>query len=327
MAPRVQSPCSRSPQSPPRMTSMIGRSLCHYSITGTVGSGGMGEVYRATDTRLGREVAIKLLPPAMANDPDRLARFQREARVVAALNHPHIVTLHSVEQDGDVQFLTMELITGESLDQVIPDGGMDVNQVVELGRGIAEALCAAHEKGIIHRDLKPANIMVTTDGWVKVLDFGLAKAMLAAPSDVTVTHAGLTRAGTMVGTPAYMSPEQVVGGSVDHRIDIFSLGILLYEMAVGRPPFAGETLAELATAILRDAPPKLTDLKPGAPRELATLVHRCLEKEPSRRPASAREVVAALCAIGDALRIRHVANGAGEGAIARPERGRRPAGS
>ena len=287
---------------------MIGRSLSHYSITGIVGSGGMGEVYRATDIRLGREVALKLLPASMASDPMRLARFQQEARAVAALNHPHIVTLYSVEHDGDVQFLTMELILGQSLAQMIPNGGMDVARVVELGRGIAEALCAAHDKGIIHRDLKPANIMVNADGWVKVLDFGLAKAVSSPPSDETTTHANLTQVGTVVGTPAYMSPEQLVADGVDRRTDIFSLGIVLYEMSTGHPPFVGKTSAELATAILRDTPQLLTEAKPGTPGNLAALIQRCLEKEASRRPGSAREIASALRSIEDALRVASAGN-------------------
>jgi eukaryotic-like serine/threonine-protein kinase len=265
----------------------------------------MGEVYRATDTQLGREVALKVLPASMAGDPYRLKRFQQEARAVAALNHPHIVTLYSVERDGDVQFLTMELVDGGTLDRAIPESGMMTAQVVELGRALAEALCAAHEKGIIHRDLKPANIMVTRDGRVKVLDFGLAKAVAteaAAQADTTVTHLGLTHAGTVVGTPEYMSPEQLVSAAVDHRSDIFSLGIVLHRMATGRRPFAGKTSAELATAILRDAPPLLTDVRPETPRALAALIRRCLEKEPAQRPQSAREIAGALRAIGDGLR-------------------------
>jgi serine/threonine protein kinase len=284
--------------------SLVGSSLGHYNITGILGSGGMGEVYRATDARLGREVALKVLPASMAGDPDRLKRFQQEARAVAALNHPHIVTLYSVERDGDVQFLTMEVVDGETLDRAIPESGMTAALVAELGRALAEALSAAHERGIIHRDLKPANIMVTRDGRVKVLDFGLAKAIAPDSSpDANVTQIGLTRVGTVVGTPEYMSPEQLVSASVDHRSDIFSMGIVLHQMATGHPPFAGKTSAQLATAILRDVPPLLTEVRPQAPREMAALIRRCLEKEPAQRPQSAREVAGALRDIGDGLRM------------------------
>lgn len=263
----------------------------------------MGEVYRATDNRLGREVALKVLPEAMAADASRLARFQQEARAVAALNHPHIVTLYSVERDGDVHFLTMEFISGQPLDRVIPGSGMDLGQVAVLGRELAEALAAAHDRGIVHRDLKPANIMITSEGRVKVLDFGLAKAVLPGVSDVTMTSAGLTQMGTVVGTPAYMAPEQLVSGPIDQRADLFALGIVLHEMIAGRPPFQGKTSAELATAILRDTPPLVTQIRSGVPREFAKIIGQCLEKEPSRRPASARDVAASLRAIEDGLRV------------------------
>ncbi|MGC2636493.1 MAG: protein kinase [Acidobacteriaceae bacterium] len=283
---------------------LIGHSIAHYEITGLLGTGGMGEVYRATDTRLGREVALKVLPASMAGDAVRLKRFRQEARAAAALNHPHIVTLYSVERDGDVEFLTMEVVDGETLDRAIPEGGMAAAQVAELGRALAEALFAAHERHIIHRDLKPSNIMVTRDGRVKVLDFGLAKAMAAEDAtDATATHLGLTRVGAILGTPQYMSPEQLVGGTVDARSDIFALGIVLHQMATGRRPFAGKTSAELATAILRDAPPLLTKVRPHTPPELAALIHRCIEKDPGQRPQSAREIAGALRAIGDGLRM------------------------
>src|SRR5689334_19910120 len=200
---------------------MIGRTLAHYRITASIGSGGMGEVFRATDTRLGRAVALKVLPPDMARDPERLARFQREARAVAALNHPHIVTIFSVEQADGVHFLTMELVEGQSLDRLIPKTGLPAERIIEIARALAEALAAAHEKGIVHRDLKPANVMLTGDGRVKVLDFGLAKETRATShADATITSASQTKAGVVMGTPAYMSPEQISGRAVDHRTDI-----------------------------------------------------------------------------------------------------------
>jgi serine/threonine protein kinase/tetratricopeptide (TPR) repeat protein len=270
---------------------VIGQIISHYRITAALGTGGMGEVYRATDTKLGREVALKVLPPDMARDPERLARFQREARAVAALNHPHIVTLYSVEEADGVPFLTMELVEGQSLDRRIPEGGLPLRRLAEIATALAEALAAAHEKGIVHRDLKPANVMVTDDGRVKVLDFGLAKETHAANSDAaTLMSAGHTAAGIVMGTPAYMSPEQVTGRAVDHRTDIFSLGILLYEMATGRRPFQGHSPAELTSSILRDTPPLVTDVRADLPGDLARIIRRCLEKEPRQRVQTARDV-------------------------------------
>ncbi len=251
----------------------------------------MGEVYRATDTKLGRDVALKVLPPEMASDPDRLARFQREARAVAALNHAHIVTLFSVEEADGFHFLTMELVEGESLERRIPVGGLPVGQIVEIAGALAEALAAAHEKGIVHRDLKPANIMVTDDGRVKVLDFGLAKDVRADKSnDATMTSSGHTQAGMVMGTPAYMSPEQVSGRALDHRTDIFSLGVVLHEMSTGQRPFRGVSSAELISAILRDEPPLVTETRPDLPSDLARVIRRCLEKDPRHRVQTARDV-------------------------------------
>ncbi len=230
-------------------------SIAHYRITSKIGAGGMGEVFRATDTKLGRDVALKVLPVEMASDPERLARFRREARTVAALNHPHIVTIFSVEEAEGIHFLTMELVEGQTLDRLIPVTGLSGDRIADVASALAEALAAAHEKGIVHRDLKPANVMVTNDGRVKVLDFGLAKEVRESePNDATMTSAGRTAVGIVMGTPAYMSPEQIAGRALDHRTDIFSLGIILYEMASGRRPFQGASSAELASAILRDTP-------------------------------------------------------------------------
>jgi TolB-like protein/tRNA A-37 threonylcarbamoyl transferase component Bud32 len=270
---------------------MIGRTLAHYRISSALGAGGMGEVYRATDTKLGRDVALKVLPPAMARDPERLARFEREARAVAALNHPHIVTLHSVEECDGITFLTMELVPGDSLDARIPEGGLPLDRTLAIGAAVADALDAAHQKGIVHRDLKPANVMLTADGRVKVLDFGLAKDLRAAESaEATMTAPGQTQAGMVMGTPAYMSPEQLAGRPVDHRTDIFSLGILLYEMSSGQRPFTGGNSIELASAILRDVPRPLDAGRADVPATLVTLVQRCLEKDRDRRTQTAREV-------------------------------------
>jgi TolB-like protein/tetratricopeptide (TPR) repeat protein len=270
---------------------VIGRTLSHYRINAAIGKGGMGYVYRATDSKLGREVALKVLPPEVSRDPERLARFQREARAVAALNHPHIVTIHSVDEADGVHFLTMELVEGQSLDRLIPPSGLPVERIVKIANALAEALAAAHEKGIVHRDLKPANVMVTDDGRVKVLDFGLAKDVLAdVTGNATLTSTGQTQAGMVMGTPAYMSPEQIAGRTLDHRTDIFSLGIVLHEMATGRRPFEGTSPAELASAILRDSPPLVTDVRVDLPSDLARVIRRCLEKEPRYRVQTACDV-------------------------------------
>ena len=271
--------------------SLVGRTLAHYRINTAIGAGGMGEVYRATDMKLGRDVALKILPPDVASDPERLARFQREARAVAALNHPNVVTLYSVEESDSVHFLTMELIEGQPLDRLIPADGLPVERIVEIAGALAEALAAAHEKGIIHRDLKPANVMLTTEGRVKVLDFGLAKDVGAETSDgATQTSAGLTQAGIVMGTPAYMSPEQVSGRALDHGTDIFSLGVILHEMATGRRPFEGTSSAELVSSILRDRPPLVTDVRADLPDDLARVISRCLEKDTRHRVQTARDV-------------------------------------
>src|SRR3984893_12732075 len=268
-----------------------GTRLAVYEIQAPIGAGGMGEVYRATDTKLGRGVAVKILPTEMAQDPDRLARFHREARAVATLNHPNVVTLYSVEECDGVHFLTMELIEGQPLDRMISASGLPVERIVEIAGAVAEGLAAADEKGIVHRDLKPANVMVTAEGRVKVLDFGLAKDVSPETSnDATMTAAGRTQAGIVMGTPAYMSPEQVSGRVLDCRTDIFSLGVMLHEMATGRRPFEGTSSAELVSSILRAPPPLVTDVRSDLPRDLARIIRRCLEKDPRHRLQTARDV-------------------------------------
>ncbi|HXV65342.1 MAG TPA: protein kinase [Vicinamibacteria bacterium] len=272
---------------------MIGRTIAHYRITAAIGSGGMGEVYRATDTKLGRDVAIKVLPPEMAASPERLERFQREAKALAALDHPGIVTVHSVEQADGVHFLTMQLVEGQPLARLIPEGGMPVERIVVIATALAEALAAAHDKGIVHRDLQPGNVMVTTDGRVKVLDFGLAKVEGSSEvADSELSTLMRTREGVVMGTVPYMSPEQVSGMKVDHRTDIFSLGILVYEMATGRRPFQGRSPAELASAILRDAP--LEQSRSDLPEGLQRVIARCLQKKLDDRFPTAREAAEAL---------------------------------
>ncbi len=268
-----------------------GARLGAYEIIAPLGAGGMGEVYRARDTRLKRSIAIKVLPDDVASSPERLARLESEATTVAGLNHPNIVVLHSIEEEAGVRFLTMELVDGDSLDRSVTRGGLPAMHLIELGIGMADALAAAHEKGVIHRDLKPANVMVTKDGRVKVLDFGLAKR---SPSG---SNTDLTRAATMtspmsiegqvVGTLPYMAPEQVRGGPVDARTDLFALGVVLYELASGRRPFGGASAADITSAILRDTPKPLRALRPELPPDLDRIVSRCLEKNPSERIQSA----------------------------------------
>ena len=268
---------------------MIGTRLAHYEITSHLGSGGMGDVYQATDSKLGRSVAIKLLPPAFASDPDRLSRFRREAQVLASLNHPNIAHIYGIEESGDTRCIVMELVEGETLQARIERGPIPVDETLPIAIQIAEALEAAHEKGVVHRDLKPANVKITPDGKVKVLDFGLAKALegTAAPSTLSnsptmVNTLGGTNAGMIIGTAAYMSPEQCKGRNVDFRCDIWAFGCVLYEMLAGKQAFAGETVVEILSAILR-TDPNWTALPNTTPHAVHSLLKRCLQKERNRR--------------------------------------------
>jgi len=273
---------------------MIGQTLSHYKVLDKLGEGGMGTVYLAEDTSLNRKVALKMLPAQMASDPERLERFQREARAVAALNHPNIVTIYSVEESEHGPFITMELVNGKGLDRVISPTGMPIKEFLTIALALADALSSAHEKGITHRDLKPANIMVTVDGRVKILDFGLAKQQVVAPGDDIPDMATLTREGVVIGTVPYMSPEQVQGKALDHTTDIFSVGIILYEMATGKRPFQGQTPAELVSSILRDSPRPVNDVSAALPTSLGGIITRCLAKESGRRYPTARELYQSL---------------------------------
>ena len=284
------------------MTVSQGDRLGAYEILASLGMGGMGEVYRARDTKLQRDVAIKILPEAFASDPGRRERFEREARTVAALNHPNIVTIFSVEAEGGVLFLTMELVEGKPLSELIPKDGMGLAQILKTMIPLADAVSAAHQRGITHRDLKPANVMVAHDGRVKVLDFGLAKLRETDLADATMLPAhALTGEGHIVGTVAYMSPEQAEGKPVDERSDIFSLGIILFEIATGQRPFKGDTSASVLASIIKDTPASVADVKTGVPRDLARIVKRSLVKDPEHRYQTAKDFRNELEALKDAL--------------------------
>ncbi len=270
---------------------MIGQTLGHYRIERQIGAGGMGVVYQAEDTTLGRQVALKILPPELAADDERRSRFAREARAVAALNHPNIVTVHSVEESGGTHFITMELVKGKTLADLLPPQGFALGGFFDVAIPLADAVAAAHQQGITHRDLKPANVMISDAGRIKVLDFGLAKAVVGDGSRHTQPPTQTaTQAGHTVGTPAYMSPEQAQGEPVDTRSDIFSLGIVFYEMLTGRRPFDGSNPASVLSSILRDTPRPVTELQPAVPRALARVVDRCLAKNPVDRFQSALDL-------------------------------------
>jgi serine/threonine-protein kinase len=279
---------------------VIGARLGHYLVERRIGAGAMGEVYLAEDTKLGRKVALKVLPPELAGDPQRQERFRREAKAVAALKHPNIVTIHSVEEADGLMFLTLELVEGESLRARMDRGPVSPEATIDIGTQIAEGLSSAHDAGILHRDLKPQNVMITGDGRVKILDFGLAKSLASGESDpdgLTLTRG--TGVGTVLGTPGYMAPEQALGKDVDARADLFALGVVLYEMATGKSPFRGGTLAAFFDSLLHEAPPSPTASNPSLPHGVVRVLDKALQKDPARRYASARELVADLKGIAE----------------------------
>src|SRR5256886_8422224 len=269
------------------MSLTSGTKLGPYEIQSPLGAGGMGEVYRARDTRLGRDVALKILPESFAREGDRLHRFEQEARAVAALNHPNILAIFDTGQQNGSPYLVSELLEGETLRAVLDAGVLPQRKTIEYGVQIAQGLAAAHEKAIVHRDLKPENIFVNKDGRIKILDFGLAKlaqkANAAAADDGITLTSSHTAAGVVMGTASYMAPEQVRGEPADPRTDIFAFGALLYEMLSGKRAFRRDTPAETMTAVLKEDPPELSD--PGHPISpaLDRIVRRCLEKNPEQR--------------------------------------------
>jgi serine/threonine protein kinase/Tol biopolymer transport system component len=274
------------------LTLGTGIQLGGYQILGLLGAGGMGEVYRAHDPRLNRVVAIKVIAEAFTHSPTFRERFRREARILASLSHPNIATVYSVEEDDRLLALTMELVEGQSLSELMRPGGMAVDRLLKIAIQIADAIATAHERGITHRDLKPANVLVASEGRVKVLDFGLAKLAQSSHSDVetALPVSELTKEGHIVGTPMYMSPEQAEGKPVDFRSDIFSFGIILYEMATGVVPFKGESVLSILTAIVRDNPASPVEINPRVPREISRIIRRCLAKDPEDRYQSAKDL-------------------------------------
>jgi serine/threonine protein kinase/tetratricopeptide (TPR) repeat protein len=270
---------------------MIGTTLSHFRITEKLGEGGMGEVWLAEDTRLGRKVALKILPPKSAEKDDRRRRFEDEARAASALNHPGIAHIYDVGEAGGIQFIAMEHIDGESLDDRMARAAMATSDILDIGSRIADALAAAHDHGVTHRDIKPSNLMITAEGRLKVLDFGLAKLRpaLGQGGDEATTQT-MTQPGAVMGTVQYMSPEQALGKDADHRSDIFSTGVVLYQMATGRLPFSGSTPTETITEIVRSEPTPVSELSPVSPPELDRIIRKCMEKDAARRYQSAREL-------------------------------------
>ena len=271
------------------MALTVGTQLGHYSVTallGDLGEGGMGQVWEATDTQLNRQVALKILPDAFADDPDRLARFQREAQVLASLNHPNIRSIYGLEESDGIKALVLELVEGPTLADRIAQGPIPVDETLPIAKQIAEALEAAHEAGVIHRGLKPANIKVREDGTVKVLDFGLAKALDTTPegdpSRSPTLIAAATQMGVIMGTAAYMSPEQASGETTDRRSDIWSFGVVLFEMLAGQRLFTGKTVSHVLGAVLQ-VQPKWDTLPASTPQPIRRVLRRCLEKDQKRR--------------------------------------------
>ncbi|MGB7491168.1 MAG: protein kinase [Thermoanaerobaculia bacterium] len=306
-----------------RLRLLIGQTLSHFKITAKLGEGGMGVVYRAEDTKLGREVAIKVLPEAVAGSQERLARFEREAKVLASLNHPNIAAIHQVEEADGVHFLVMELAPGETLADRLHRGPIPFDDAVPIALQIAEALESAHEQGVIHRDLKPANLKVAADGQIKVLDFGLAKALAAEASSAVPTSgtgsesmsptltAQMTQAGTLLGTAAYMSPEQAKGLEADRRADVWAFGVVLWEMLTGRCLFEGETTSEVLAAVLRD-PIDGVALPPETPATVRALLARCLDRNLKSRLRDIGEARIALEALSTGGEISPLLSGSGQ---------------
>jgi len=275
-----------------------------YQITDFIGAGGMGEVYRAHDTNLNRVVALKLLPVEFAADPERLSRFEQEARAVSSLSHPAIVTIYDAGQIGSQPYISMELVAGVTLREILKSGAVPLRRTLRIAGQLSEGLATAHEAGLIHRDLKPENVKVSIDGFVKILDFGLAKRVAADTAAEVLASARTamqTAPGIIVGTPAYMSPEQASGGRVEFQSDQFSFGAVMYELLTGRHPFERRTMAETLSAIIRENPPRIADVNPAVPPPVRWIVERCLAKAPDERYALTRDLARDLASARDHL--------------------------
>jgi serine/threonine-protein kinase len=293
-----------------------GQRLGPYEIVEPLGAGGMGEVYRARDSRLGREVAVKVLPAHLSNAADALARFEREARAVAALSHPNILAIHDYGREGNVSYAVMELLQGETLRNRLADSALPARKAVEYAQQIARGLAAAHDRGIVHRDLKPENVFLTRDGLVKILDFGLASPSPSAPTEAAISRGVVTETGTVVGTPGYMSPEQIRGKDVDGRSDLFALGAILFEMLTGRRAFSKESPVETMMAVLQDEP-GFGGSGRAVPQPLGPVLAHCLEKNPEDRFQSARDLIFALQVVE--RDVDSAARGTPSGAFGSPE--------
>lgn len=274
-----------------------GQSISHYRVVAPIASGGMGEVYLCEDERLNRQVAIKVLPADLLQNKERLRRFEREANVVSALNHPNILTVFEFGDDRDMHFLATEYVRGETLRSRLDQGPMKLREALEISVQIASALKAAHDAGVVHRDIKPENVMIRDDGYVKVLDFGLAKLAEQAFAEAGPAAQLLSRPGIILGTVMYMSPEQARGVNIDPRSDLFSFGVLLYEMVAGRVPFSGETKTDVIAAIIQLEPPPAASLDPSLPPEVDGIIRKCIEKDRSSRYQTADELSADLKAL------------------------------
>ena len=304
------------------MPSAVGMRFGRFEVLERLGAGGMGEVFRARDHDLQRDVAIKFLPEEYASDPGRMARFAQEARAASSLNHPNIVTIHEIGQTSGLPYIVMELVDGRTLRRVIRDGSLPASRVLEIGAQLADGLAKAHGAGIVHRDLKPENVMITNDGFVKILDFGLAKLRAGEPpgegaprpDEAETQVSPHTVAGVVLGTAGYMSPEQARGDAVDYRSDQFSLGVVLYEMATGRKAFRGDSIVQTMAAVIEQTPEPIANLRPDFPAPARWAIERCLAKEPRARYASTLDLAQELRSVREHL------SDAGSGA---PERTRR----
>jgi len=272
-------------------TSVAPETLFQYRILHKLGAGGMGEVYLARDTRLERDVALKILKPEMATDPDRLRRFLREARAASALSHPNVAQVYEIGEAQGLSFIAMEYVDGDTLAARLEGGPLPIADILDVGLSVSDALDEAHARGIIHRDIKPANIMISRRGRVKVLDFGLVKLTRPLNATAELDRSSSTTTGVILGTLDYLSPEQALGRELDHRTDVFSLGIVLYQLTSGRLPFAAESLGEMLDHLLHREPPAFDDRNGALPADFARVVRKCLEKEPDRRYQSTRELL------------------------------------